>query len=407
MKHILLAFFSFFFLQITAQKPVDINLKVDVVYLASDYLEGRETGKKGEQLAAEYIVARFQEIGLQPKGSNGSWYQSFDFVFKPNPHESYSENRSGKNVLGYLDNGAATTVAVCAHYDHLGYGAFGSRHTGEPAIHNGADDNASGVAAMLYIAEQLQAGIAKNNNYLFLAFSGEELGLYGSKHFVVNPTIDLPQINYLLNMDMVGRLNNEKIVSVNGAGTSPLWKEVIPELNTAGIQPKLSESGIGPSDHTNFYLKDIPVLHFFTGQHQDYHKPIDDAHLINYAGLQDVSDFLVALIEKLDSKGKLPFTKTKDDSNTKSRKAADFKVTLGVMPDYVFDGTGMRIEAVIDGRPAASAGLQNGDVVIQLGDMKVGDIYGYMEALGKFKKGDKAKVVVMRGEKKVKAEVMF
>lgn len=382
-----------------------LGLKVDVVYLSSDLLEGRETGKEGEAMAAQYIASRFEELGLAPKGAEGSWYQPFDFNYKEHPHAEQGEPRTGRNVLGYLDNGAEYTVIIGAHYDHLGHGIMGSLNAGGPAIHNGADDNASGVAAMLRIAEELKNGRAKHNNYLFMGFSGEEMGLYGSKYFANNPALGLGKVNYMLNMDMVGRLNEEKVLAVNGAGTSPSWKEAIEGLSVGGIQAKTSDSGIGPSDHTSFYLKDIPVLHFFTGQHTDYHKPSDDAELVNYQGLLLVTDYILALVDELDDAGKITFTKTKDEDE--SRKAASFKVTLGVMPDYVYNGEGMRIDGVIDGRPGARAGLENGDIIIKIGDTEVKDIYGYMEGLGKFKAGDKTTVVVRRGEEILEKEVEF
>jgi hypothetical protein len=383
------------------------DLQVDVVYLASDYLEGRETGKRGEALAARYIADRFAEIGLQPKGTGYTFFQSFDFNYNPNPHgdASQGEARTGKNVVAYLDNGAATTVVIGAHYDHLGNGIPGSLHAGGPAIHNGADDNASGVAAMLRTAAYLQQGNATQNNYLFIAFSGEELGLFGSKNWINNPTIPLEEVNYMLNMDMVGRLNEEKVLVVNGAGTSPVWKKVLSEIDVDGISVKTSDSGVGPSDHTSFYLRDIPVLHFFTGQHEDYHKPADDPSDINFEGLLSVSDFVIALIEKLDDRGKLEFTKTKDESP--ERQAARFKVSLGVMPDYVYQGEGMRIDSVLDGLAAAEAGIKDGDIIIRIGDTEVTDIYSYMEGLSKFNKGDKTIVVVKRGEEVLEMAVTF
>ncbi len=380
------------------------DLRVDVVYLSSDLLQGRETGSEGEELAANYIASRFAKLGLQPIGREGSWFHDFKFRYNPNPHEASGEERTGRNVAGWIDNGAPTTVIIGAHYDHLGMGMPGtSLYVGDPAVHNGADDNASGVAALLYLADYLKNSGAKKNNYLFLAFSGEELGLYGSKKFVENPPIDLKKANYMLNMDMVGRLNEEKVLAVNGAGTSPLWKETLDKIAIGGIKVKTTDSGIGPSDHTSFYLQDIPVLHFFTGQHADYHKPSDDSELINYEGLYDVSRFIARLVELLDDKGKIEFTKTKDEQ----QEAASFKVTLGVMPDYVFDGEGMRIDAVLDDRPAQKAGLEKGDVVIQLGEVKVKNIYDYMEGLSKFQKGEKTKVTVKRKNEIIKREVEF
>ncbi len=383
----------------------NLQIQVDLVYLSSDLLGGRESGKEGERMAAEYIVSRFKEIGLQPIGEDGTWFQPFDFNFKDNPHATEgAEERTGKNVIGYLDNGAQNTIVVGAHYDHLGMGIpMASLHTGDPAIHNGADDNASGVAAMLHLAELLGRSEAKHNNYLFIGFSGEELGLYGSKYFTNNPTIDLASINYMLNMDMVGRLNKERVLAVYGVGTSPAWMESLEKINNGNFKIKTTESGIGPSDHTSFYLKDIPVLHFFTGQHSDYHKPSDDSDLINYQGIKDVSEFLLQLVENFDSTGKFEFTKTKDEQ----QQGASFKVTLGVMPDYVYDGEGMRIDAVMDDRPAKIGGIENGDIVIKIGDIEVKTIYDYMEGLSKFKKGDKTKVKVKRGKKTLTKEVVF
>lgn len=383
------------------------NLQVDVVYLASDLLMGRETGTKGEAMAARYIASRFEELGLAPKGDDGTWYHHFDFKYNPNPHGNpdEAEQRKGKNVVAFLDNGAAQTVVIGGHYDHLGMGHFGSRHTGEPAIHNGADDNASGIAAMLYLAEALKNSTLKNNNYLFIAFSGEELGLYGSKNYVKRPTLALEDMNYLINMDMIGRLNEEKVLAINGTGTSPVWRPLLEKLDVAGIKPKMHDSGIGPSDHTSFYNEGVPVLHFFSGQHADYHKPIDDSHLVNYQGIYDISAFIYAIIEALDKEGKVAFSKTKDTSQ--DQKVTPFKVTLGVMPDYVYDGEGMRIDGVLDDRPAKKAKLEKGDIIIKMGDLEVKDIYDYMKGLGKFNKGETTTVVVKRGDKTVKRKVTF
>ncbi|WP_211356814.1 M28 family peptidase [Phaeodactylibacter luteus] len=387
------------------QSEALMKLQVDVVYLASDLLQGRETGKKGERQAADYIAYRFEELGLSPKGYAGEWFQDFEVQYKAHPHAKETEERTARNVIGYLDNGAEHTVVIGAHYDHLGHGIMGSRHTGSPAIHNGADDNASGVAGILRLAELLVEGAAPQNNYLFIAFSGEEMGLFGSKYYVQNPTINLAEVNYMLNLDMVGRLNEEKVLSVNGVGTSPAWKTALDRLSIGGISAVQSESGIGPSDHTSFYLEDIPVLHFFTGQHEDYHKPEDDSELVNYRGLLLTTDYILALIKSLDGQGRLVFAKTQDEQE--SRRPAAYKVTLGVMPDYVYQGTGMRIDGVMQGRTADKAGLEKGDIILKIGDMDVKDIYGYMEGLSSFSAGDKAIVLIKRGEKTLEKEVTF
>ena len=312
--------------------------------------------------------------------------------------------KTGHNVIGYIDNKATYTVVIGAHYDHLGVGGEGSLYRGTPEIHNGADDNASGTAALLEIARRLRASKDTRCNYLFIAFSGEEKGLLGSNYFVKHPTIDMRKVNYMINMDMVGRIKpDEKTLFVIGTGTSPAWKTVI-DSAMEGLKIKMTESGVGPSDHTSFYLDSIPVLHFFSGTHSDYHKPSDDEPLINYEGEMSVIRIILHTVDRLDGEPKLAFTKTKDDSN---EDAPRFKVTLGVVPDYAFEGEGMRIDGVSDGKPASKAGLLKGDVVIQLGEYKVTDMMSYMKALGKFSKGETTKVKVQRGADVIERDITF
>jgi aminopeptidase YwaD len=318
------------------------------------------------------------------------------------------KKRTGHNVIGYIGNGAATTVVVGAHFDHLGYGEDGNSmlRTGEKLIHNGADDNASGTAALIELARILKTSKANNNNYLFIAFSGEELGLFGSKYFTENPTIDLKTINYMINMDMVGRLNDStKTLAVGGYGTSPQWATVINVKDKKiPFAIKIDSSGSGPSDHTSFYRKDIPVLFFFTGQHKDYHRPTDDADRINYEGELKIINYINNIISKLNKQNhKLAFNKTRETQVSMS----SFKVTLGIMPDYTFSGIGVRADGVSDGRPAAKAGLKAGDVIIKLGENVVSSVETYMQALNKFNKGDKTKVKYKRGNETIESDIQF
>jgi Zn-dependent M28 family amino/carboxypeptidase len=292
------------------------------------------------------------------------------------------------------------TVIIGAHYDHLGYGDEGSLHRGEKAIHNGADDNASGVSVMLNLAGKLK-NTNTNNNYLLMAFSGEEMGLLGSNYFVKNATIDTKKVNYMINMDMVGRLK-DSMLAVYGTGTSPIWSQTINSLNS-DFKLIEKESGVGPSDHTSFYLNDIPVLHFFTGQHENYHKPSDDAELLNYDGMYQISEYIYAIISDLNDNDKLTFVKTKNESDNAPR----FKVTLGVIPDYLFDGKGMRIDGVTDDRPAHKAGIKKGDVVVKMGSIKIVDMMSYMKGLSQFEKGNTTTVKVLREGKIVETEVTF
>ena len=308
------------------------------------------------------------------------------------------------NVAGYLENGEAETVVIGAHFDHLGFGGSSSLYRGEPQIHNGADDNASGTAGLLTLAKflaQSEDPRFAQYNYLLVAFGAEEKGLLGSSYFVEHTDLDRYNIRYMLNMDMVGRLD-ENTLAVNGVGTSPDWKGLLQE-SPCDLETKLSETGVGPSDHTSFYYGKKPVLHFFTGTHSDYHKPTDDADKINYEGELKVLNFMLNLIARSAGLEEIMFSTTKEEKNTTPR----FSVTLGVMPDYMYSGDGMRIDNVSPGKTADAAGLEAGDVVIQMGDISVTGMQSYMKALSAFKKGDSTTVVVKRDGEEVEREVTF
>ena len=320
--------------------------------------------------------------------------------------EIVDKKRYGHNVIGFIDNSAASTIIIGAHYDHLGYGEdHNSLYTGTtPQIHNGADDNASGTAAVIELGKLLKTSKYKNNNYLFICFSGEELGLFGSKYFTDHPTVDMATVNYMINMDMVGRLNDSThALNIGGYGTSPAWGETM-SANDKFFKIKFDSSGTGPSDHTSFYRKNIPVLFFFTGVHSDYHKPSDDADKINYTGEWMVLKYIYKLIEDTNKKGKLAFTKTRE---TISNGKSSFKVTLGIMPDYTFSGIGVMADGISDGKIAQKAGIKAGDVIVQLGDYKFTDVQTYMETLSKFNKGDATKVKVKRGNEELVFDIVF
>ncbi len=313
------------------------------------------------------------------------------------------EQRTAYNVAALIDGPGEKVVVVGAHYDHLGWGDDGSLHRGEKAIHHGADDNASGVAVMLQLARDLQASSVKANDHLFIAFSGEEKGLYGSNHWTKDPTVPIEKLNYMINMDMVGRLDSAGNLGINGVGTSPSWS-VIDSITAGDLNVKTTTSGIGPSDHTSFYLKEVPAIHYFTGTHPDYHKPSDTEEKINYHGMLRVRAHILALMDALDDRGELQFTKT-EDANTEA--VPRFKVTLGVVPDYMFDGKGMRIDGISDGKPASVAGLKAGDVVVRLGQTDVSDMMTYMKALSMFEKGSTTTIVVERGGERIEKQITF
>ncbi len=407
MKNLITVIFLLALISCTKETPKVTSIKDDVSFLADDALEGRQTGTKGEQAAATYIAERFKSIGVVPKGTDG-YFQAFSFKPKTDPHQQVNytvkdgdSTITGTNVIGFIDNNVTKTVIIGAHYDHLGYGAEGSLHRGDTAIHNGADDNASGTAILLNLASKLKDTLQKNN-YLFIAFSGEEMGLLGSNYFVKNATIDSNAMNYMINMDMVGRLKKDSTLAVYGTGTSPIFKQTLTAHNS-NFKLVQRESGVGPSDHTSFYNNNIPVLHFFTGQHEDYHKPGDDSEKLNYEGMHLISNYIFAIIGDLDNNGKLPFRKTKNESEETPR----FKVGLGVIPDYLYDGKGMRIDGISDDKPAHKAGLLKGDIVIKLGDSTIVDMMSYMRALSSFEKGNSTTVKVDRKGEQLEKVVKF
>lgn len=509
------------------------SLKSHVQYLADDQLEGRLTGSKGEELAMQYLVQQYQQMGIEPKGTNGyvqefeikegkqmdaatrlvvedqtliirkdyfplpysanksaqgkpaialtekgqPWFFDLQDVLEDNqnnPHfdientikqqaahavskgatalfvynssnrvdniqfnkndtsallsipiiyitkegikkyfadesASYAisvnvslseKKRKARNVIAFLNNNAANTVIIGAHYDHLGYGEDKSALDTFHAVHNGADDNASGTAALLELARMLKVKAPTNNNYLFIHFSGEELGLLGSKYWLENPTVKITP-NYMINMDMVGRYDTAHKLTVGGYGTSPVWGEVWKGLSS-NLIVKFDSTGSGPSDHASFYRANIPVQFFFTGSHPDYHKISDDADKINYEAQKDIVKLIYELINRTDTKGQLSFTKTTEPQMGQTRR---FTVSLGVIPDYGYSGTGMRIDGVSPGKLAEKLGLQAGDILLQLGEFKFVDVMSYMQALGKFNKGDKTQLRIKRGNEEKVFEV--
>jgi len=388
----------------TAQKIEADKLKIHIKTLAGDDYEGRGSGSPGEAKANEYIEKQFKKIGLAPKGESG-YDQSFPF--KAGAHGDGAPG-TAQNIAGYLDNGALNTIIIGAHYDHLGLGNDGNSldANSKGKIHNGADDNASGTAGIIELARYFKNNDKKESyNFLFLCFSGEELGLYGSKYYTEHPTIDLSTVTCMINLDMVGRLNPDtRALSVSGSGTSAVWEPILQKLSNEQVKIKTDSSGMGPSDHTSFYLKDIPVLHFFTGSHTDYHKPSDDSEKINYTGEAEVLKLIVKVVEELEGQPKLAFLATKTKAmNTRS----SFKVTLGIMPSYTSDAPGLLVDGVTDGRPAHKAGVQVGDIIVQIGDLPIKDIQDYMGALGKFEKGQTVPMKLRRKSEELTVTVTF
>ena len=318
-----------------------------------------------------------------------------------------SQKRIAKNVVAYIDNHAPHTVVIGAHLDHLGYNQDKNALDINGDIRNGADDNASGTAALIELAKVLkkaskQGDDYNKNNYLIIHFSAEELGLIGSKYWLENPTIKT-SFNYMVNMDMVGRYDATKKMSLGGFGTSSKWAEIIQKTPTSLLYT-IDSAGTGPSDHASFYRKDMPVLFMFTGSHSDYHKATDDWDKINYVGQKDILRFVQNLVKTTNNYGKLDFLKTREAAMGRSTK---FTVSLGVMPDYAYTGTGLRIEGASAGKLGEKLGLKAGDILLQMGDYKFIDVMSYMTTLSKFKKGDTTFLIYKRGTEEIKVDITF
>lgn len=295
-------------------------------------------------------------------------------------------------------------IVIGAHMDHLGWGyQGGSLYSGKlPAIHYGADDNASGTAGLLELAQYFAANPPKRS-LIFIAFSGEELGLLGSAHYTRNPIIPLEKTVAMLNMDMIGRLRDDQL-SVIGADSSPAWRPLLEELNAeAGFNLSTGGGAIGGgSDHASFLARRIPVLFFFTGMHREYHTPADKPETINAAGEARVVRFVASVAERVaNTSERIAFSEPQAAPRRAGGPERGVRVYVGTIPDYSEDVKGMRISGVREGSPAQKAGLRSGDVIIRFGDQKVDNIYDYMDALNRYKPGDTVKVVVLRDGKEV------
>lgn len=307
----------FFFLLLTpwflyAQQvtPSAERIGKHVNYLASDRLQGRGTGSRGNDKAARYIIKEYKKMGLKPLGTD-SYRQPF--TAKVRRVVVPDSLRQANNILGFLDNSAPYTIVIGAHFDHLGLGKQGSSKAPQPEgiIHNGADDNASGVAGLLELARYFsQNNTQEPYNFLFIAFGAEELGLQGSRHFVNNPTLPLEKINFMTNMDMIGRYNPGRGVGIGGYGTSDAWPEVFKDVK-GEVKFFTDRAGSGGSDHGSFYAKSIPVLFFHTGGHDDYHTPTDDAGKVDAQAEAGILAIKIKLIENAMKLPKLNFTEVK------------------------------------------------------------------------------------------------
>jgi aminopeptidase YwaD len=292
-----------------------------------------------------------------------------------------------------------------AHFDHLGWGFDGSLYRGTtPMIHNGADDNASGTAGMLELAQYFSAHPLRHS-ILFMGFTGEEMGLLGSSEWVKNPTRPLKDAVAMFNLDMIGRLpDSTRKLNVQGTGTSPVWEQIVRSANAAyKFDLGLVADGQGASDQSTFYMKNIPVLFFFTGLHTDYHRPSDDFETLNMAGEEQVVRYIADIVSKTDAeKGPIAYVRVK---KTEDQRVRGFNVYVGTIPDYGSTEDGFKITGTSPGSPAEKAGLKAGDLIIQFGDTKIKNIYDYMNALGLHKPEEDVQAKVRRGGETVELTI--
>lgn len=397
-----------------SNSSVDISekdIEEHIAFLASEELKGREAGTADEAKAANYIADLFRNSGLEPAGDDQTFFQEFTIntTILSNPHstDTSGEKRLSKNVVGLVRGTKESdeVIIIGAHYDHLGYGEFGSLYRGDtPRIHNGADDNASGTASLIELAQYF-GKYRPVTDLLFVAFSGEEMGLLGSAHFVEEPTINLDNTLAMINMDMIGRMEDHKLI-IFGTGTTSDWEEILLVANTDSLDVQLVKDGTGASDHTSFYYKNIPVLHYFTDTHSDYHRPSDDVEYINNEGIAKITEHIVRVIEYLDGidKEQMAFIEAPGKQRQSMRLEGP---TLGVLPDYGYDGKGMKITGINPNQAADNAGLQSGDIIIGLGDARLNDIYDYMGALNTLEKGESTTITILRNGEEITLELQL
>jgi hypothetical protein len=314
------------------------------------------------------------------------------------PKEIFTYNTVG-HLKGNNPEVSDQFVIIGAHHDHLGMGGRGSssRHQDTVATHYGADDNASGVAGVIEIAQHMISR-SPDRSFVFTTFGAEELGLHGSKYFSENPTVDLSSVQAMINLDMIGRLNEERQLQIGGIGTSPIFRELLDSLNTTyNFTMAYSEAGYGPSDHSSFYAKDVPVLFISTGAHPDYHTPSDSPDKINFEGMLEVLHFVSDLAYELSNMPeKIEFTLAgpKESSGSRGREGM---VTFGLMPDVMYDGNeGMPVSFVTEGKPAAIGGMKGGDIIKAVDEKRIGNVHDYMERLSELKEGQTVLVTIER-----------
>jgi hypothetical protein len=324
-------------------------------------------------------------------------------------------NARAANVIGAIRSGNRKYrdeyIVIGAHFDHVGMGGdgSGSRKPNENAVHPGADDNASGTAGLLELAQKLAAHKSRlKRSILLIGFDAEEKGLLGARHFTEHPTVDLANITTMINMDMIGRMKDSS-ATAGGVGTSPVFKPLLDSLTiNRGFSLNMTMPGFGPSDHSAFYAKDIPVLFFFSGFHNEYHTPDDTWRLINLQGEKDILELIYDVVFHLARAPDRPVYTQAGPKQGQMNRDTRFKVTLGIMPAYGSMKNGLEVDSIStpDG-PAAKAGIKKGDVIKSINGKAIKDIYEYMDRLGELEKGITIPVLVDRDGTEIKFNLSF
>lgn len=408
----------------SAAAGAESRLRADVTYLADDRLEGRGTGTAGNDSSAAFIARRYAELKLTSPLATGtnacqpttvdvacSYIQPFEAWGAADAHAGRPP-RPTQNVAGMIPGSdpalRGQVVVIGAHFDHLGRSTEGALdpQAGD-AIRNGADDNASGTAAVMELARRFAANPARRS-VLVVNFTGEELGLLGSQHFVEQSPVPVDSMQAMLNFDMVGRLRDGRLI-VYGTGTAEPLAAMLESANGAtALTLSPVPDGYGPSDHSSFYAQGVPVLHFFTDLHDDYHRATDDAPLVNYAGMARVVELAERVARELaDSPQRLQVIRSSQPPPTAGYQLSNGRSAyFGSVPDMgAGDGNGLRLSGVTPGSPADKAGVKTGDVIVQFGDTPVTDLYNYTDALRSHGPGDVVKVVLLRGGERLTVEV--
>jgi len=409
-NHCMVVFLAILLLQgcdLSSEKKAPVTfLHEHVEWLADDEREGRLAGSLQEAASANYIADYFQRSGLLPYVDSETYLQQF-VLNGPMVQAMGKENHISRNVVGVVEGRVNPDrfIVIGAHYDGQGMGGIISMDlNGDPAIHNSADDNASGTAGLMWLANRLANNPAEST-IIFAAFSGEEMGLLGSEFFVQQMDIPVDSVLAMINLDMIGRLDDGQL-SIFGTGTANIWDGLLDEVQADSLEITRVPDGMSSSDHASFSRAGIPVLHYFTNTHDDYHRPSDTADKINYTGMEWVLNHAEQVIRKVDviHPDDIIFTASSAQSSSPTVLEG---VTLGVVPDYNFDGTGFRIDRVRSGSLAEESGFEDGDIIIQINSENIPNIFSYMEKLNTFSAGDSAEISVLRNEEEIVLSIIF